>query len=127
MSDDLKDKFAGVYCAGCKSYGCKHTLAERERRMLARVEFGKPDGVGAMLNERGKTHGHYPDQAATADALRHAMQASPNWDGLSSPARDALLMIAVKISRICNGAYDTIDHWEDIAGYATLAADTFRK
>lgn len=80
-----------------------------------------------MLDQRGKTHGHYPDQAQTACALRSVMQASNNWPDMTPAAKDALLMIAVKISRICNGSYDTIDHWQDIVGYATLAADTFRK
>jgi hypothetical protein len=32
-------------------------------------------------------------------------------------------MIVHKISRIVNGNPDKVDHWVDIAGYATLVAD----
>ena len=32
-------------------------------------------------------------------------------------------MIVTKIARIVNGSPDKVDHWVDIAGYATLVAD----
>lgn len=107
---------------------CEHVqdFAAKRTASLSK-DFGASDGVEALLDQRGKTHGHYPDQARTADDLRRDMMCTRNWDDMTPAARDALLMIAVKISRICNGSYDTVDHWEDIAGYATLAADTFRK
>jgi len=76
--------------------------------------------INDMLNQRAKTHGNYHDQARTADTLRGVLMCEDNWAHLSAAQRDALLMIVVKISRILNGNPATRDHWEDIAGYATL-------
>jgi hypothetical protein len=36
---------------------------------------------------------------------------------------EALEMIVHKMGRIVNGNPDEVDHWVDIAGYATLVAD----
>ena len=83
--------------------------------------------IKRTIQERHETHGDYTRQAATATAIREAMFAAPNWDALSDVQHDALLMIAVKVSRILNGDPDLHDSWWDIAGYATLVADRLRK
>ena len=76
-----------------------------------------------LLAERGKTHGDYTVQANTAEDIRSLMMGKAGWGALQSAHRDALHMIAVKISRILSGNPDEPDHWRDIAGYATLAAE----
>jgi hypothetical protein len=35
-------------------------------------------------------------------------------------------MIVHKIGRIVNGNPDKVDHWDDIAGYATLVSDRLK-
>lgn len=79
--------------------------------------------VRETLKERRITHGDYPSQALTADAIRAEIIHSLNYPAMTAVQRDALLMIAVKISRICNGTHEAPDSWLDIAGYATLAYD----
>jgi hypothetical protein len=79
--------------------------------------------VRTTLKERGITHGDYPSQALTADAIRAEIIHSLSYPAMTAVQRDALLMIAVKISRICNGDHRAGDTWLDIAGYATLAYD----
>lgn len=75
-----------------------------------------------LLNERGKTHGDYAVQAKTADCFVSIAANAPNSDEMTSVQRDALRMIFVKISRILVGNPHCKDHWDDIAGYATLVS-----
>lgn len=81
------------------------------------------DVIRRTIKERGVTHGEYPLQAMTVDAIRHEIIHSLNYPKMTAVQRDALLMIAVKISRLCNGDHRAPDSWLDIAGYATLAYD----
>lgn len=83
--------------------------------------------VQSILKERSKTHGNWRDQAACAQAIKANIRG--NWDAetTSLSMREALDMIAHKISRICLGDPSHIDHWDDIAGYATLIANELRK
>lgn len=74
-----------------------------------------------LTKERGKTHGPWDIQAACAGALKHVIQQDvERWKWMSPSQREALDMIAVKISRILTGDPNCVDHWKDIAGYATL-------
>jgi hypothetical protein len=85
---------------------------------------GKVD-ISALLTERGETHGPFADNAFYSQRLRELFRSDEdNWNSISDRKREALEMIAGKISRILSGAPDFPDHWEDIAGYATLAVET---
>lgn len=77
--------------------------------------------INETLAERGQTHGNYPEQAKTAQALKAIMRSTPNWSTLPDPLKESLELIATKISRSLHGnpLYD--DVWRDISGYATLA------
>lgn len=83
-----------------------------------------------LLQERKKTHGDFRLNAAYSQALKHIFY-SPIAVGtdcvspgpLPQVARESLDMIALKISRILSGQWDFKDHWDDIAGYAKLAAE----
>ena len=78
-----------------------------------------------ILEARGVVHGDYADQARVAQNLKAMVTASPNWksSSLTSVQRDAIEMILVKLSRILSGDPNHRDHWDDISGYARLAAD----
>ena len=78
--------------------------------------------IEKILAEREKTHGDFRTHAAITDAIRFDMQQSSNWSTLGSMKREALDMIAHKIGRILAGNPNVKDHWDDIAGYATLVA-----
>lgn len=80
--------------------------------------------INEILDDRNKKYGNYIDQAAVAEHIREALRAALRHRPLpSADQADALHMIAVKLSRICNGDPDYADNWRDIAGYATLVAD----
>ena len=78
--------------------------------------------IEEILAEREKTHGDFRTHAAITDAIKYHMHNSSKWDYLSSIQREALDMTAHKIGRILAGDPDHKDHWDDIAGYATLVA-----
>lgn len=73
-----------------------------------------------MLDARAKTHGDYYSTAGAAQELKDAMRRGKNWKALDDTQREALEMIATKISRILSGDPHEVDHWRDVAGYAAL-------
>lgn len=81
----------------------------------------------SILQERGATHGDYEVQARIAQDIKKAMRSGPAWPTMSPAQQDSLEMLAVKISRACTGNPDFLDHWDDLAGYATLVAKILRK
>jgi len=83
--------------------------------------------VQSILAERKKTHGCWRDQAACAQAIKANIRGNIDMETASLSMREALDMIAHKISRICLGDASHIDHWDDIAGYATLVANELRQ
>ena len=79
-----------------------------------------------ILKQRKKTHGEFRFQATCSQELKTVMVDSRR-NKLTSSKREALEMIQHKIARILCGNSDVIDHWDDIAGYATLVADELRE
>lgn len=72
------------------------------------------------LKNRHSCYGNFESQAEISQNIKKAMKASANWNNLYPEMREALEMIANKISRILNGDFTHIDSWHDIAGYAKL-------
>ena len=81
--------------------------------------------INEILAERGKTHGDFKDHAETAQRLKSTLrEQSKDWQiDFSHTQQEALEMICHKIARIVAGNPNFVDHWRDIAGYATLVAD----
>jgi hypothetical protein len=79
-----------------------------------------------LLAERQTTHGDYSEQAIVTQGLKDVMHASLNWMVLNEPQKETLHMIANKIGRVLSGDPNFLDHWDDIAGYATLVGNNLR-
>ena len=79
--------------------------------------------TAALLSTRGTTHGSFTDNARNGQQLRAFFRRSPHWDAMPEVQREALDMIAGKLSRILSGQSTFGDHWADVAGYATLARE----
>ena len=77
----------------------------------------------ALLNHRQVTHGSFADNARNGQTLREFYRTSPHWESMPAIHREALDMMACKLSRILSGQSTFDDHWKDIAGYATLALE----
>ena len=76
-----------------------------------------------ILAQRGKTHGDFTYNSQAAQALKDVMQSHQNWETLSSVQKEAVHMICHKLGRIAAGNPNIADHWDDIAGYATLVSE----
>ena len=81
--------------------------------------------INEILAERGKTHGNFKDHAKTAQQLKFTLrEQGKDWQiDFSHTQQEALEMICHKIARIVAGNPNFVDHWRDIAGYATLVAN----
>ena len=77
--------------------------------------------ITEVLTERGKNYGSYELQSARGQEIQKAMHLDD--DRLTSFERDALQMIAMKLSRITFGNPHYIENWRDICGYSQLVID----
>ena len=76
---------------------------------------------GTLIGERNETHGNFLNNSYTSQAIKRIYNVSQEHTRpLAAYQREALDMIAHKIGRIFAGDADFLDHWLDIAGYATL-------
>lgn len=82
--------------------------------------------VTQVSADRQKTHGNFRDSAVLTQRLKATIwgfMPSSKAEGcfrLKETQKEALDMIAFKIARILSGDPNHKDHWDDIAGYATL-------
>lgn len=76
-----------------------------------------------LLAARGARYGAFKDNARISQQIKGIMRLSSSWPVMTSDMKEALEMIAHKISRICCGDPTYDDSWVDIAGYATRVAD----
>lgn len=86
---------------------------------------GMRDKSLSLITERNKTHGSFGDNACVSQSLKAIMHS--RTAGFHPVYREALDMIAVKISRILSGQSDFVDHWDDIMGYARLASEMAKR
>lgn len=78
------------------------------------------DRTSEILLERSRSHG---DFTLTGRLARQALLLyAPHLEKLDDDMFHSLDMILVKIARILSGNHGSAEHWEDIAGYATLIA-----
>jgi hypothetical protein len=81
-----------------------------------------PRPITEILAERQHQHGDYSDHAEMTQHLKLVMRGGKNWGRLTPEMLETLEMIAHKVGRILSGDPDHQDHWDDIAGYATLVS-----
>lgn len=79
--------------------------------------------IKAILDSRQKSYGDYNDVSALSQQLQQLLGVHKRVL-YSHAQREALQMIASKLSRIVNGDPNHRDSWIDIAGYSKLAADS---
>lgn len=81
--------------------------------------------VDQVLDSRAKDYGKFIEGAEIMQMLKRLVHNYIEDRGtpLAFDQREAIDMIIHKLGRIINGNPDKVDHWVDIAGYATLVAD----
>lgn len=79
-----------------------------------------------ILSERQKTSGDYARVARTSQAIQRVLAKGRNWEqgSLTDEMTTSLQMIALKLARIVEGDCHHRDHFDDVAGYGLLAAQS---
>ena len=79
--------------------------------------------IEATLAERGARYGTFADNARVAQEIKESLRTGPNWSVMTADQREALDMLAAKMSRIVTGDPQYLDNWHDIVGYTKLVED----
>lgn len=85
--------------------------------------------IQATLKERGSRYGAFAGHAKLTQALKKVFfehMRDVNDNSLNATEQEGVDMIFHKLGRIGNGDPHYKDSWVDIAGYATLVADTLK-
>jgi len=85
------------------------------------------DQVNKILEERAKTHGSFYQNSRVSQEFKRILYENSRGGEFSPEMREALDMIFHKLSRIIVGNPYEPDHWDDIAGYATLVAKSIQQ
>ncbi|MDE2104200.1 MAG: hypothetical protein KGL39_43590 [Patescibacteria group bacterium] len=101
-------------------------LTKKEYRLLM------DNARDPLLQEREKTHGSFETNALISQqlkeiihgtGLRTKITTATGFTEMKLVHREALDMIALKLSRILSGQANFKDHWRDISGYALLGME----
>lgn len=89
------------------------------------LEKAMGTSVDAVLDSRAKDYGKFIEGAEIMQMLKRLVHGYIERRGtpLAFDQREAIDMIIHKLGRVINGNPDKVDHWTDIAGYATLVAE----
>ncbi len=79
--------------------------------------------IDEILTERGERYGDFERNSLVSQLLKSTLYNVPRNAAMAHYQKEALDMIANKLSRIVCGDPNYADSWRDIAGYATLVAD----
>jgi hypothetical protein len=79
------------------------------------------------VKDRGVTHGDFHTQSNCTENIARCVRNSRNYGDLPTYAKHALEMVSVKLGRILSGDWSYVDHWHDIAGYASLVEQELTK
>lgn len=95
---------------------------EREHLPGARAHCTEKAGIDAILAEREKTHGSFSVHANCTQSLEDTFYGFLGKHCFTAVMQEGLHMIFHKLGRIAAGCATHKDHWDDIAGYATLVS-----
>jgi len=79
-----------------------------------------------LLVERERTHGTFEWNAFVSQRIKGVFRNVPEYDKFSDSHKEALDMIALKLSRLLQNP-NFEDHWMDLAGYASLGLELIEK
>lgn len=77
-----------------------------------------------ILTTHEATHGNYSRTAECAQTLKTVFRSQEGYANLTAVQRESLDLTCTKWARILCGNPDFKDHWDDLAGYAKLVAET---
>jgi hypothetical protein len=105
--------------------GLKLGVFKYDDELIEDVQEPEDTDVDNVLDERAKDYGKFIEGAEIMQMIKRLVRnyIDERDTQLAFDQREALDMIIHKMGRIINGNPDKVDHWVDIAGYATLVAE----
>lgn len=97
----------------------RDTIQETTKRPAEDPQPELP-GLEATLRERNARYGDWPDQAQIIEDMVAALEVWPGWKRMKAYQREGIRHIVDKIARSVSGDPNYIDHWHDMAGYASV-------
>jgi len=91
-----------------------------EKTQTDSVETFEEACTESLLEDRGVQYGSFERNASNAQAIKEILRFGTTWEQLEDDQKEALDLIATKLSRIIGGDEDYVDNWTDIIGYARL-------
>ena len=86
------------------------------------------NNIKDILEERNNTHGSFTVNAIISQELKRVIKVYIVYNSHLTPQmQEALDVICGKIARIIAGDPFHVDHWRDIAGYATLIQNMLKE
>lgn len=89
-------------------------------------QIKREGAAGALLDERGTTHGDYSDGARTIQGLKSFFHRHAGWNKLDDCQKETFDMYAVKFGRLLCGDVNFKDSWADIEGYTRLIVERLK-
>lgn len=103
---------------------------EKDREQYAsntRAHYEEKTGIDAILAEREKTHGSFETHAECTLSLEYTLYSFKGKAFYTPVMQEGLHMIFHNLGRIAAGCATHKDHWDDIAGYATLVSRSLKE
>lgn len=92
-----------------------------------RAHYEEKTGIDAILAEREKTHGSFFVHANCTHSLEDTFYSFLGKHCFTAVMQEGLHMVFYKLGRIAAGCATHKDHWDDIAGYATLVSRSLKE
>lgn len=104
-------------------------LVKYQETYLDYVKNRDTKDTSALITERASTHGDFELNTELMQDMKGKMRhkTGSKFGDLEAYQQEALDMIVHKIGRILFGDPTTVDHWDDIAGYAKLVSSILSK
>jgi len=83
--------------------------------------------IEKTLEARGGRYGEFIDNATIAQEIKESMRRGKQWENLDLDMKEALDIIAGKISRLLTGDPFYLDNWHDMIGYVRLIEKRLEK
>lgn len=78
----------------------------------------------ALTAIRGPVHGNFAEGAGITQSIMDMLSKASSWPRMNAAQKESVHMIVHKVHRIVTGNPNHQDHWDDIAGYAHLGAQS---
>ena len=124
--DELDREITSLH-EGFRQQAERQRIEREQSASKAPAHCEEKTGINAILAEREKTHGSFETHANCTQLLEDTFYCFRDKHCFTAVMQEGLHMIFHKLGRIAAGCATHKDHWDDIAGYATLVSRSLKE